>query len=966
MSKRPSLQPNSRVSGQADKGEKRALPSHLIILLIALPITVVWIMSSLGIVASAWSVIISIAGTVLGIVATCLPLLSTSPSSSSIHGPDFQTTILEPFSPAWTAYRGIGGIPPSTNALTIQQREKEVTFLYEWLTNHDSSAIVLTGIGGAGKSTLAALTYNYAEEMRLRGLGPFTAPTLWFQIVSAVTMVDLAGTLFEMMEKPFPDFGNLFPHDQAMRLFRLINETDRPRLIILDQFECLLDWQTGKALPNRPGIGEWLDIISSRQCRCRILFTSRSFPLGTHHYSSPYMQEYHVRGLGLVEGRDLLQKRGVYANDEDFQRIIELCDGHVFALTLCASLILKRNIKIPTILKDPIYSRLWTGNIARNFLDTIYKQEMEQMQCEVLLAFSVYREPVPFVAIYPLINSSVVISTISVQFAIDALLVQHLLQAPGGGTYQLHPIVTSYAQEHFVEGDDLANQHALREAHAGAAQYYIQQMAITVPPQGQRRQIGDVHDVLESIWQLCQAENYLEAYNLIMRENIFSDLKRWGGNATLLEFCLLLLPSEHWQPDAFQETSIYNTLADVYWVLGQSEQARIWYERVLFMCKETRDFTQWGWALNNLGRIENTFGNSDQAKIYLEQSLEMLGDVKDRHGQGRGLNNLGWVYYDWGQMKQAQKYFEQALVLFKEIGEQREEGFTYSYLGRIFDDRGQKWLARDYYERALCTLKSAGDRNGEGLMLDNLGRVSYVLGESKKAQEYLEQALKIVREVGDRGGEATVNNDLGMLFAGIEQREQALEYLIRALRIRKEIRNRRGESRVLMDLGDVYLHIENVMQAKEYFQQAMQILQEIGPGWREARAFKKMGNVYNALGEKLQALNYYREALHVSKRIENRWEESRILFKMGIIFIEQNQYGVALAFLLSARQAAEEVKNPGFIVIQTNIDLLIEKMGIELYNQKMKHMNINMNQIIKKVLDEGDLSWIRITEIDSL
>ena len=65
--------------------------------------------------------------------------------------------------PATSPYRGIIGFPSPTNPNTIQQREKAVKQAYEKLIQPEITAIVLTGIGGIGKSTLAALIYRYAE-----------------------------------------------------------------------------------------------------------------------------------------------------------------------------------------------------------------------------------------------------------------------------------------------------------------------------------------------------------------------------------------------------------------------------------------------------------------------------------------------------------------------------------------------------------------------------------------------------------------------------------------------------------------------------------------------------------------------------------------------------------------------------------------------------------------------------------
>ena len=119
------------------------------------------------------------------------------------------------------AHRGIVGLPPPTNPRTIQQREQAVREVYTKLIQQDITAIALTGIAGVGKSTLAALIYRYVEEQRQTHTSPFQAETLWLTIDPAVTFADLAGNLFEALDKPLPDLGNLAPQNQAVILSAL-------------------------------------------------------------------------------------------------------------------------------------------------------------------------------------------------------------------------------------------------------------------------------------------------------------------------------------------------------------------------------------------------------------------------------------------------------------------------------------------------------------------------------------------------------------------------------------------------------------------------------------------------------------------------------------------------------------------------------------------------------------------------
>lgn len=398
----------------------RWLIAGIILLLVAIG-TTVWIVID----QSSWTsilpiVIFTVLGVVIALFQWLFPVSSgshdhaqtalhpslaphvsvaTSPASQVpqiiLHMPSAEQTHPPASSPFHKpAYRGILGVPPPIDPRTIQQREKAVAEIFTKLSEPDITALVLTGMGGVGKSTLAALVYRYAEEQRRAGNGPFSAEAAWLNIDPAVTLADLAGNLFAIFGKPLPDFANLSLQHQAMALFNVLNTADQPRLLILDQFENLLGWQTGHALPDRPGVGEWLDALNSQPCTCRVLMTSRLWPQGTREYPPTCMQEYFVKGLEIHEGIELLRKLHVEAPDTGLRTVVERCQGHAYALTLLASLLRTRNLSLAAFFREPIYAQIWTGNVARNLLDCIFKQQLNEEQRKLLLAFSIYRKPV--------------------------------------------------------------------------------------------------------------------------------------------------------------------------------------------------------------------------------------------------------------------------------------------------------------------------------------------------------------------------------------------------------------------------------------------------------------------------------------------------------------------------------------------------------------------------------------------
>src|SRR5258708_6239941 len=253
-----------RQQQQSDQEQKRTWFSRrnvviATIVIVASLITTAWILSILNVISATWAYIITAVVTVAGVVFTFVaafpsllhaetPGQSKTPSSSSqLQGTPDSLSSPDPA----VVQQGIAGLPPPTNPRTIQPRAKEVQEIYAPLTQDDTTALLLTGIGGAGKSTLAALVFEYAEKQRIDGQGPFMAEALWLRVDAAaeIGMTDLMGNLMEAPRKANPNIGRLTPANQAAALFNALNTTEKARLVILDHFKNFLNSQTGTALP---------------------------------------------------------------------------------------------------------------------------------------------------------------------------------------------------------------------------------------------------------------------------------------------------------------------------------------------------------------------------------------------------------------------------------------------------------------------------------------------------------------------------------------------------------------------------------------------------------------------------------------------------------------------------------------------------------------------------------------------
>ena len=546
--------------------------------------------------------------------------------------------------------RRIQGSLPSTKFPFIQQRDRIVRDIYEnKLKSPDATAIVLTGIVGSGKSLIAALLCSYAETQRLSNNILFAEKPIWLEVDEEVTLTDIAVTLCEALGKSPLDFTNMSFQSQALAVLELLRNVDKAQLIVIDQFDKLLDVQTGFVRPDRPGVGEWLDAILSEPCACRILLTSRSWPQGPRMYSSTDRNHYKIEGLDDIEANQLLLAQGgneiAKSKSEDFNRAFALCDNNPWALTRLAFLLKLRNLNLSTFFNNSVHIRGWQEDLASHNrdkdLDIIYKRQLLPIQRDLVRALSLFRKPVSIDVIQVVINSTE--SEMGVQYILqkikkllryntpklriqsdcDMLLRQHLLRAFNDppDSYQLHPMIAYYARDHFDENDEDNNKKALHLAHFEAAQYYLQK-AKRCRREGNQQSNNALRQsyIVEAIWHLCQAGQRQKAYKLMERENLFSSLRGQNENTELLKLCQQMLLFDEQHLDALQRANVYNNMGDVCKVLGKNEEALDHYGKARDIFRSLGDHNKAAIILAFMIELCDVLGKTQQAQKYRDEA----------------------------------------------------------------------------------------------------------------------------------------------------------------------------------------------------------------------------------------------------------------------------------------------------------------------------------------------------------
>jgi tetratricopeptide (TPR) repeat protein len=798
------------------------------------------------------------------------------------------------------------------------KRDKLVRRIYEKLIGTDTTAIALTGLKGVGKTTLASLIHEYAKKQFSPGKEPF-AQAIWLNMDNTVTMFDLAGNLYKALGEPFHNFRQLSSRTQAKSLFETLNSAEQSWLVILDQFDDLLEWQTGNLQQiHRPGIGAWLDELNRQPCRCKVLLISVPRPRPLSVELPRYLKEESIEGLSDEEGVEWLrQQLGPQASDADLLTVVQLCQSHPLALTLLVFLLKEdKQFKndLATLLKDPNYASFWIGDVAKNILEYIYPK-MSKVQRKLLSAFSIYRKFVPLEAAQAVLNDAFSVS--EVLDAVKVLLAQHLLQAVEGGRYRLHAIIASYAQKHFKRNEQ-ANQKALLEAHSKAGQYY----------RGELLWSGDAQFAAEAVWHYCQAEQWEIAYDVLRQESTSASIKHSGGGLTvLLQLFKLLLPLNRWGPTFLDGARIYITMGDFSYALGYKEDTRQFYQDALDIFRAIGERAKEAETLTKLGKVHKDLRERKEAEQCYEQALSIFRSVGDHTREGLTLYDLSDVCRIVGKKVEARTHLLEALTIFARLGDDQARSWVLERLGEVSFELGAQEDARQYFEAALHLFEQTKDRRGEGEALINLGTAYSVLGETEKARQHLERALTVQKDTGNRRLEGVTLSNIGKFSFMLGQTTEAIQYAEKALYIHQEVGDRVGEGITLNNLGAVY----NDLGEKE----------------------KAIGEKEKATEYKEKAIKYYKQAISILREEGQRWQEGRVLHNMGTLYLEQNEqisYRFALACFLVAQTIFEQVKSPDYAEAQPYIEKLCNKVGKKEYRRLAEEVIPKANQIVEEAL----------------
>lgn len=312
--------------------------------------------------------------------------------------------------------------------------------------------------------------------------------------------------------------------------------------------------------------------------------------------------------------------------------------------------------------------------------------------------------------------------------------------------YYLHDLMRDMANGADLAGPDAAALAPIKkQASARHAEHYLKILESALDIE---RELPNITSAIN--WSHKNGVWDSLAESILILDNFLKRKGNWSLRSGLLKVALEAADRNKQLP--FQYI-LHKRLGVLSMHQGNFSVAIDSFERILQLAKNNTDQNEVGAALHSLGRIQEAKRDYPRARKYYQECLKVWTELRDIKAKGPTLHELGVVAYRMENFKEAEILFEDALEIERKFDDRYTEATTLHAQGLLAaktDGLAGLEKAAALYQESLAIKRHLNEREEIARTLIELGKVQKQFGDLRDAEASFDESEKILRLMGHR------------------------------------------------------------------------------------------------------------------------------------------------------------------------------------------------------------------------
>ena len=293
------------------------------------------------------------------------------------------------------------------------------------------------------------------------------------------------------------------------------------------------------------------------------------------------------------------------------------------------------------------------------------------------------------------------------------------------------------------------------------------------------------------------------------------------------------------------------------------------------------------WACSQL----QTWGAWDQEASLIYDTLTWLPENSPR--RAAWIHHLGMLAQARGDYAEAARQYQRSLDIGERLGDQAGMATSYGQLGVLAQLRGDHAEAARQTQRSLDISERLGNQDGMANSYHQLGRLAQDRGDYGEAARQTQRSLDIKERLGDQAGMARSYHQLGMLAQERGDYAEAARQYQRSLDIKERLGDQAGMARSYHQLGMLAQERGDYAEAARQYQRSLDIKERLGDQAGMARGYHQVGILAHARGDYAEAARQYQRALDLNERLGDQAGMATSYHNLGILAQDRGDYAEA-------------------------------------------------------------------------